>query len=148
MVQRRDTELDEGSAESPSLNKLSEIVIGAAIEVHRCLGPGLLESAYESCLARELELRGQEIVRQVHLDLDYKGVKVERAYRVDMLVNQRVVIEVKALEEVTVIHRMQLLTYLKLTNLRLGLIINFNTPILWKGVRRVVCTPDASAMSL
>jgi GxxExxY protein len=146
MVQRRDPELNEGTAESPSINTLSESVIGAAIEVHRTLGPGLIESAYEACLARELELRGHALVRQVYLDLDYKGMKLERAYRMDILVDARIVIEVKAVEDVSLIHRMQLLTYLKLTNLTLGLIINFNTPVLWKGVRRVVFTPGSSAV--
>jgi GxxExxY protein len=146
MVQRRDTELNEGATESQSINRLSETVIGSAIEVHRNLGPGLLESAYEQCLARELELRELRIDRQVYLDLQYKGVKVERAYRIDLIVDNRIVIEVKAVEEVSVIHKMQVLTYLKLTGHQLGLIINFNTPILWKGVRRVVLTHEPSAL--
>ncbi|HWA15544.1 MAG TPA: GxxExxY protein, partial [Gemmatimonadales bacterium] len=140
--------LNEGTAERPSINKLSELVIGSAIEVHRHLGPGLLESAYEACLSRELELRGLPLTRQVYLNLEYKGINVERAYRFDLLVDQRIVVEVKAVEEVTLIHKMQLLTYLRLTGCKLGLVINFNTPMLWKGVRRVVLTSEPSATPL
>ena len=138
MIQRKAAELNEGSAETDLINSLSEAIIGAAIEVHKVLGPGLLESAYEERLCHELRLRERPIQRQVPLDLDYKGTRIEHAYRLDMIVSGRIVVEVKAVDELTALHKMQLLTYLKLTDKRLGLLINFNVPILWKGVRRVV----------
>ncbi|HWA57038.1 MAG TPA: GxxExxY protein [Gemmatimonadales bacterium] len=114
------------------------MVIGAAIEVHRCLGPGLLESAYERCMCRELSIRGISFQRQQSLDLEYKGLAIRGAYRVDLLIEQQLLVELKALETISEIHQVQLLTYLRLSGRRLGLIINFNTPILWRGVRRVV----------
>lgn len=131
----------EGQRITENNNALSEQVIGAAIEVHKILGPGLLESAYESCLARELELLGFRVDRQVYLDLEYKGVSVPRAYRLDLVVNGGVLVEVKAVEESSEIYKLQMLTYLKLAGKPLGLIINFNVPVLWRGVRRVINTP-------
>lgn len=121
-------------------NALSESVIGAAIEVHKSLGPGLLESAYETCLMRELLLKSLRVDRQVYLDLEYKGVSVPKAYRIDLIVNDSLLIEVKAVEESAEIYKMQMLTYLKLAEKPLGLIINFNVPVLWRGVRRVINT--------
>jgi GxxExxY protein len=117
---------------------LSGQVIGAAIEVHRALGPGLLESSYQACLSHELTLRGLEWVQQKEVPLQYKGVCVHSAYRIDLLVEGRLVVEVKAIEALTPIHRAQLLTYLKLLHLRHGLLINFNVEALARGVRRVV----------
>jgi GxxExxY protein len=115
---------------------LSGQVIGAAIEVHRALGPGLLESSYQAC--HELTLRGLEWVQQKEVPLQYKGVCVHSAYRIDLLVEGRLVVEVKAIDALTPIHRAQLLTYLKLLHLRHGLLINFNVEALARGVRRVV----------
>jgi GxxExxY protein len=117
---------------------LSGQVIGAAIEVHRPLGPGLLESSYQACLSHELTLRGLEWVQQKEVPLQYKGVCVQSAYRIDLLVEGRLVVEVKAIDALTPIHRAQLLTYLKLLHLRHGLLINFNVEALARGVRRVV----------
>jgi GxxExxY protein len=132
--QRRGAENAE-VAESQA-NLLSERVIGAAVEVH--LGPGLLESTYEECLSRELELRGVAFKRQVPLDLCYKGIALPKAFRVDLLVEDQLLVELKAIEALQAIHQVQLLTYLRLTDRRLGLLINFNVPVLWRGVRRVV----------
>jgi len=113
-------------------------IIGAAIEVHRVLGPGLLESAYEECLCRELSLRRVAFLRQYPLPVDYKGVRLECGYRVDLLVADSVVVEVKAVERLLPVHEAQLLSYLKLGGWKLGLLINFNVPLLKQGVKRMV----------
>jgi GxxExxY protein len=118
--------------------ELSRLVIGAAIEVHRALGPGLLESSYQACLCRELTLRELRWEQQREVTLWYKGMHVRSAYHIDFLVEGRLVVEVKAMESLKPIHRAQLLTYLKLLHLRLGLLINFNVEILVQGIRRVV----------
>jgi GxxExxY protein len=123
---------------SESLNAISEGVIGAAIEVHRALGPGLLESAYESCLNYELQTRGFQVQQQKFLPVAYKGTLVECGFRIDLLVNESVVVEVKAVERLNPIFDAQLLTYLKLLNCHLGLLINFNVPKLISGVKRIV----------
>jgi GxxExxY protein len=117
---------------------LSGQVIGAAIEVHRALGPGLLESTYQACLGHELTLRGLDWVQQKEIPLRYKSVCLHSTYRIDLLVEGRLVVEVKAIEALTSIHHAQLLTYLKLLHLRFGLLINFNVELLARGVRRVV----------
>jgi GxxExxY protein len=117
---------------------LSGEVIGAAIEVHRSLGPGLLESAYELALERELQLRGFGVERQKPAYLEYKGVSLGSAFRIDMLVNDALVAEIKAVDQVLPVHEAQLLTYLRLTGKPLGLLINFNVKILKDGVWRVV----------
>ncbi len=119
-------------------DKLSRDIIGAAIEVHRTLGPGLLESAYEVCLGHELELRGVAFERQVPLPVMYKGVQLECGYRLDIVVEDLVVVELKAVERIEQVHEAQLLTYLRLTDLWLGLLINFNVPILRQGIKRLV----------
>jgi len=126
-------------------NALTDRIIGAAIEVHKTLGPGLLESAYEECLCRELMLRGIPFERQVSLALEYKGARVENSYRVDILVAGTVVVEIKAAEGVLPIHKAQLLTYLKLGGWKVGLLINFNAPLLKDGVTRLVLGLDESA---
>lgn len=118
--------------------ELTEAIIGAAIEVHRALGPGLLESCYESCLAWELLARGVEFERQVSLGIVYKDHLVESAYRIDLLIENRVIVEVKAVETVTDVHRAQLLTYLKLSGKPIGLILNFNVELLKHGIDRMV----------
>jgi GxxExxY protein len=118
------------------LNKITEQIIGAAIDVHRALGPGLLESAYEECLCHELGLRQVPFERQRPLPLSYKKVKLDCGYRLDLLVSSAVVVEIKAVEVIQPIHEAQLLTYLKLGGWKLGLLINFNVPILKEGIRR------------
>jgi GxxExxY protein len=120
-----------------AINALSKEIIGGAIEVHRELGPGLLESAYTECLAAEIRHLGLSVRREVLLPLHYRDVLVENAYRLDLLVNDELVIEVKAVEALLPIHSAQLLTYLKLTESRLGLLINFNVEILRNGIKRV-----------
>ena len=120
--------------------ELTEKIIGAAIEVHRTLGPGLLESAYEECLCRELNLCGLAFQRQVELPVEYKGVKLDCGYRLDLIVQDEVILELKCVENAIPAHEAQLLTYLKLTGKRVGLIINFNVSTLVKGgiVRRIL----------
>ena len=121
-------------------SELTEQIIGAAIEVHRALGPGLLESAYEECSCHELHLRGLQFLRQVPLPVEYKGVKLDCGYRLDLVVDDSVVLELKCVEHVMPVHEAQLLTYLKLTGKRVGLILNFNVPTLVRGgiVRKVL----------
>jgi GxxExxY protein len=119
-------------------NRVTGTVIGAAIEVHRALGPGLLESAYEECLCRELSLRKIPFERQRSLPVKYKGVSLDCGYRLDLLVADRVVVEVKAVEKLLPIHEAQLLTYLRLGGWKVGLLLNFNVPVLKQGIRRLV----------
>ena len=124
--------------EQQELDTISKGVIGAAIDVHRALGPGLLEAAYESCLAFELFQRGHVVERQKAVPIIYKAVEVEAGFRVDLLVDQRIIVELKAVEALAPIHKAQLLTYLKLTGLKIGLLMNFNVNILKHGLHRVV----------
>jgi GxxExxY protein len=120
--------------------ELTEKIIGAAVEVYRALGPGLLESAYEECLCRELNLCGLAFRRQVELPVEYKGVKLDCGYRLDLIVQDEIILELKCVERVLPVHEAQLLTYLKLTSKRVGLIVNFNVSTLVKGgiVRKVL----------
>ena len=120
-----------------SINELSGIVIGAAIEVHKVLGPGLLESAYENCLCHELQLRNIVFERQKPLPITYKGVNLDCGYRLDVVVQGILVLEVKACDRIEPIHQAQLLTYLKLSGLSLGLLLNFNVPVMRDGIVRV-----------
>jgi GxxExxY protein len=115
---------------------LTEKIIGCAIEVHRTLGPGLLESAYEQCLARELSLQDVGFRLQVPVPVEYKGVHLDYGYRIDVLVNEQVILELKSLERTLAIHEAQLLTYMKLANVAKGLLINFNVRRLVDGIRR------------
>jgi GxxExxY protein len=130
------------TAENPEmeekLNAITERIIAAAIAVHRALGPGLLESAYEACLAFELAKRGLEIERQKGLPITYRGVNVDCGYRIDLLVEGAVVVELKAVERLEPIHEAQLLSYLKLSGCKVGLLINFNVKVLKDGLRRMV----------
>ena len=119
---------------------LTGSVIGAAIEVHKALGPGLLESAYEECLCRELDLRKIHYKRQKEIPIEYKGIELDCGYRADILVEDKLLLELKACESIEKIHEAQLLTYLKLTNIDLGLLINFNVPILKEGLKRLINT--------
>jgi len=121
-----------------NINELSEAVIGSAIEVHRELGAGLLESSYEMALCGELSLRSIEFKRQVELPVIYKGTKLDCGYRIDLIIADLIVIEIKSVEKIEKIHEAQLLTYLKLSGPRLGLLINFNVPLLKDGIKRRV----------
>ena len=117
---------------------LPEAIIGSAIEVHKHLGPGLLESAYEVCLAYEIATRGLKVVRQMQLPVRYKEVHLDCGYRVDLLVEDLVVVELKVVEKLEPIHDAQVLTYLRLSGCQIGLLLNFNTPILREGIKRLV----------
>ena len=119
-------------------NEITHEIIGAAIEVHRLLGPGLLESAYEECLAKELTLRKLLIERQKPVPVVYKDVKLECGYRIDLLVENRVVVELKSIETLAPIHEAIILTYLRLSGRRLGLLINFNVNVLKEGIKRYI----------
>src|SRR6266508_1715749 len=130
--------LNRGGAETPRENQLTEKIIGCAIEVHKGLGPGLLESAYEECFCYEFAQNGISFIRQVPLPVVYKGIKLDCGYRIDVLVNDLVIIELKTVEKLLPIHDAQLLKYLKLYRRPLGLLINFNVPILKDGIKRLV----------
>ena len=119
------------------INKLTGEIIGAAIEVHKALGPGLLESAYEKCLCHEFKLRSFPFERQKQLPIEYKGVKLDCGYRLDIVVWNKIILELKSCSELLPIHEAQLLTYLKLTNMKVGLLINFNVPVLKEGIKRL-----------
>lgn len=129
-MDHRDTETTENG------DPLSGAVIGAAIEVHRVLGPGLLESAYEQCLARELSLRGLEFKRQVDLPVEYKGLLLEAGYRLDFVIQGRLLIELKAVESVLPVHEAQVITYPRLSSLKTALLINFGAKTIKDGIRR------------
>ncbi|BBO88591.1 GxxExxY protein [Desulfosarcina ovata] len=121
-----------------NLNQLSSKIIGAAIEVHKILGPGLLESTYEECLCYELGLQLLKYDRQVGLPVSYKGNELDCGYRVDILVEQSIILELKSVDTILGIHKAQLLTYLKLADIRLGLLMNFNVPLMRDGIQRIV----------
>ena len=120
------------------INELTAKIIGAAIEVHKTLGPGLLESAYEECLCHELHLRGVSLERQKQLSVLYKGKRLDCGYRLDIVVEKAIILELKSCEKIEPIHKAQLLTYLKLSSLALGLILNFNVPVMKNGIVRMV----------
>ena len=119
-------------------NEISQLIIGCAIKVHTALGPGLLESAYEECLYYELVKEGLKVEKQKALPLIYEGIKLEVGYRLDLIVEEKVIIEIKACEGLNDIHLAQVLTYLKLSNVKLGLLINFNVTRVKDGIKRVV----------
>lgn len=120
------------------INKVTEFVIGTSIEVQKELGPGLLESAYEECLCDELSLKNLRFCRQRKLPSFYKGIQLDCGYRIALLVEECVIAELKTIDKISPIHEAQLLTYMKLLNIRVGLIINFNVPVLKNGIRRKV----------
>ena len=120
------------------LNQLTREIIGAAIEVHRHLGPGLLESAYETCLAYELTELGLAFERQKALPLIYKDIQLDQGYRIDLLVEEKVVVEVKAIERITPVHEAQVLSYLRFSGCKIGLLLNFNVRLLKDGIRRFI----------
>jgi GxxExxY protein len=140
-----DTERAEGVMQG--VNLLTKQIIGAAIEVHREKGPGLLESAYESCLVHELTLRGLSWARQVAVPLTYKGTVIDVAFRADLIVEDKVLVELKAIESVLPVHKAQLLSYIRETNHRVGLLINFHVPKLVDGVTRVINERSFSEVS-
>jgi len=120
------------------LNDLTGRIIGAAIEVHKILGPGLLESVYEECLCRELGIAQVLFERQKEIPIEYKGIKLTCGYRIDLLVEERIIVEIKSCDIILPVHEAQLLTYLKLMGLKVGLLINFNVPILRDGLKRFI----------
>ena len=119
-------------------NQITELIIRASIEVHKALGPGLLESVYEECLCRELSLQGIAFTRQNPIPVEYKNIKLECGYRLDLLVENSVVVEIKSVEKILSVHEAQLLTYLRLGHWNVGLLINFNVSLLKDGVKRKV----------
>ncbi len=142
----RTLHIHRGDAEARRFDELTDQVIGVCIEVHRCLGPGLLESAYEECLCHELSLRKLAFERQVPLPVQYKAVKLDCGYRLDIVVERQLVLELKAVESLLPIHEAQLLTYLKLSGMSCGLLVNFHVPVLKAGLKRIVNEfPDLSA---
>lgn len=122
----------------PRLNEISGAVVDAAFKVHSALGPGLLESVYETCLVHALHQRGLRLARQVSLPIKFDGIQLDAGLRLDLLVEDSVIVEIKAVESLLAVHRAQLLTYLKLSGHRLGLLINFNVPVIKEGIKRIV----------
>ena len=120
------------------INKLSSRIIGAAIEVHKILGPGLLESAYEECICYELSIGGLSLERQKPLAVQYKGISLDCSYRLDVVVENSIILELKSCEKIEPIHKAQLLTYLKLSGIKLGLLLNFNVTLMREGIVRIV----------
>ena len=140
-MNHRDTETQRETQRDPipsAVNETSGVVVDAAFQVHQALGPGLLESVYEQCLRYELADRGLDVKQQVQVPLMYKELQFDCGFRIDLLVNDQVVVEVKAVEVVLPIHLAQLLTYLKITNYRVGLLINFNQTKIKNGIHRLV----------
>jgi len=127
--------------EGERLNRITERIIGAAIHVHRTLGPGLLESAYEACLAFELARLGFRVEQQKPLPVVYDQVRLDCGYRIDLMVEGKVVVEIKSVECLAPIHEAQVITYLKLSGCRIALLINFNVPVLKDGIRRFINSP-------
>jgi GxxExxY protein len=136
---------DAEDAEMLDFRESTEQVIGAAIEVHKALGPGLLESAYEECLCRELAVRSIPFERQRPLPVEYKGIRLNCGYRLDLLVAKNVVVEIKPATSIEPVHEAQLLTYLKLGGWKIGLLINFNVPILKDGIRRRILSASSAS---
>ncbi|MCZ7649423.1 MAG: GxxExxY protein [Planctomycetota bacterium] len=120
------------------VNEITKIIIGAAMEVHRNLGPGLLESTYEACLMHELVTHGLVVEKQKALPVDYKGVRLDCGYRIDLLVENEVIVELKVVDALTSVHEAQLLSYLKLSRKKVGLLINFNVQVLKQGIKRMM----------
>jgi GxxExxY protein len=127
----------QGSANRDDLDKVATQIVDAGFKVHVTLGPGLLESAYENCFAYELAERGFNVRRQVPVAISYGRLKIDAAYRIDLLVDEKIIVEVKAADALTPTHHAQLLTYLKLSGLRLGFLINFNAPLFKQGIKRL-----------
>jgi GxxExxY protein len=132
------TELHGEKYSTMETNKITQLIIGKAIEVHRTLGPGLLESAYQECLYYELKLEGLKVEKEISLPIVYKEVKLDHGYRIDLLVENKVVVELKHVEALSEVHEAQVLTYLKLGNYEVGLLINFNEKLLKNGLKRYI----------
>ncbi len=129
--------LHENSKEAPLLEReLTDKILNVAIEVHRAIGPGLLESVYQVCMAHEATLRSMQFEQQVPLQVKYKNVTLDAGYRLDFIFERKVIVELKAVDEVLPVHEAQLLTYMKLTGIRVGLLLNFNVPVLKNGIYR------------
>jgi GxxExxY protein len=135
------TEITESTEITKNINDVTELVIGCAIEVHRTLGPGLLESAYEICLCRELSLHNVPFECQKPLPLSYKGVKLDCGYRADLIAAGKVLVEIKSVDQLLPVHEAQLLSYMGLGGFNVGLLINFNERVLTRGIRRKVLGP-------
>ena len=120
------------------IENIGKEIVDSAVKVHKALGPGLLESAYQSCLAHELKNRGHSVALEVQLPVRYEDIEIEAGYRLDMLIDNQIIIENKAVNEILPIHKAQLLTYLKLTDLKLGYLINWNVPVAKSGIKRMV----------
>jgi GxxExxY protein len=119
-------------------NEIATLLLDAAFTIHRHLGPGLLESVYKECLFQEAKIHGLEMAREIPVPLIYKNVRMETGFRADLMAEKKVIVEVKSIEAIADIHKAQLLTYLKLSGIKLGILINFNVPLLKEGIRRMV----------
>ena len=139
VLSRSESEQEDGK--TGSFQDGSDEIIGACIEVHRYLGPGLLESAYKACLRRELSLRGLPFEYERPLVLEYKGVLLDCGYRIDLIIDRRIIVEVKAVEHLLPVHQAQVITYLKLAKLDTALLVNFNVPVIKSGLRRLTRKP-------
>lgn len=137
-MNRTTLNIHRGDAEARSFDVLTDCIIGKCIEIHRELGPGLLESTYEECLCHELAISGLKFERQKPLPVRYKNVKLDCGYRIDLIVEEKVIVELKTVDQLIPLHEAQLLTYLKLSNVPVGLLINFNVSILKHGIKRLV----------
>jgi GxxExxY protein len=122
----------------PELDRIARAIVDASFQVHSALGPGLLESAYERCLYLALQSRGHSVELQVAMPVTFLGAEIDLAYRIDLLVDAKVIVEIKAIETLLPVHRAQLLTYLRLSGLRLGFLINFNVPVIRQGLHRMI----------
>ena len=124
--------------EIQNLNEISYAIIGCAYKVHRQLGPGLLESTYEVCLEYELKKAGLQVQRQVYLPVIYESIKLDAGYKIDLLIENQIIVELKAIDKIAPVHQAQLMAYLKLSGKQLGLLINFNVPDLQQGIKRII----------
>ena len=138
MIKKNTEDTKDAEENKMDLNRISGAIIDSAMKVHTALRAGLLESVYEACLAHELRKRGLRVETQVALPVFYEGVKIDAGYRIDLLVESSVIVELKAVEQIAPIHQAQLLTYLKLSGKKLGLLINFNTVHLKNGIKRLI----------
>jgi GxxExxY protein len=143
MIKRQDAKTPGREEPGAELDSLAAQVVDAAFNVHANLGPGLLENVYEVCLAHELRKRGLTFERQVALPAVYDGLRIEGGLRMDLIVGDQLVVEVKAVETLLPLHKVQLMTYLKLSGHTLGLLINFNVPLIKDGIKRIICSPLA-----
>jgi GxxExxY protein len=127
-----------GESTSPRVEEVAKAIVDAAFKVHSRFGPGLLESVYESCLAAELARRGYKVLRQLRIPIEFDGMQLDEGFRVDLLIDDCVLIEVKAVEQVHAVHRQQVKTYIKLMDLQLGFLINFNVSLIKDGIERII----------